>query len=251
MPPSKILPPEEFQSALVNGHFRKAERAIKAGQPLVDGPRFPLMVCAIQANSKHVEQHLDMVKRLLDGGANPNAVLPSSFAGTSLHAWVNAISMAELSIEHRLDFLDALLEYGADPWLVAPYARQKEAAAPLVVALLSTPLLFKAFLQRIPDEAVDTPVKYGMTLLHFAAMNTLDPRDAQEKMLPLLKKGARLDLCDGRNRTPLDLAIQGRREHAIAMLMEHQSAANKKKLECALEQALPSQDSASVARHRM
>lgn len=184
-----------------------------------------------QAPPDQAQQGLDIVKRLLAQGADPNAQTKYPTAGPAGDVRINPAPPGSspfhiAAASHNLELIKLLEAKGGNPNLI-----RKDGHSPFSVAVTAGDLAavqemvsHGADLQRrydptekIPDpvEAI-TLVRQNQTILHIAALS-----GSAEVIEFLYAKGARLDLKNSNNETPLDLADhQERYREAI----ERQSA---------------------------
>ena len=233
--------------ALINGHYDTAALlAEKGADPnLADSAGMAALYAAVDMNTlgevygrpprKFAERRsaLDLIKVLLEHGANPNAQLKSPALFRAHTPGEGTLAEGTTPLMRAAKNGDAaamrlLLDRGADPEL-----KQKNGATALMLAAglgrglgvfakdYATEAEMAAGVQVLLDRGVDVnaPNNNGQTALHFAAQAS----DAIVKLLAA--HGARLDAKDKNGRTPLDVALGGGRGRAGAVVAPRQSTA--------------------------
>jgi ankyrin repeat protein len=218
--------------AILNGHYDTAALLLKKGADpnLADSTGMAALYAAVDMNTlgevygRPARQQdsgdttaLDLMKLLLEQGANPNAELrtPTLFrAHTPGEPTLGqgATPLMRAAKNGDAAAMRLLLEHGADPTL----AQKNHTTALMLAAGLGRGLgVFakdyategqmieglKVLLDRHVD--VNATNDAGQTALHFAALNS----DTTVKLLA--EHGAELDIKDKQGRTPLDFALGG------------------------------------------
>ena len=130
-----------------------------------------------------------------------------------------AVSQGALEIANRL------LRAGANPNL-----RDQSDTTPLESALRNRKMAFAELLLNSGAD-IDLPDKHGQTLLHKAALGwtaeivEYNPSNIADEIARfLLSHGARVDVRDAEERTPLQIAVQNRNEEFIDVLLSQKVA---------------------------
>jgi uncharacterized protein len=218
--------------AILNGHYDTAALLLKKGADpnLADSTGMAALYAAVDMNTlgevygRPARQQdsgdttaLDLMKLLLEQGANPNAELrtPTLFrAHTPGEPTLGqgATPLMRAAKNGDAAAMRLLLEHGADPTLV-----QKNHTTALMLAAglgrglgvfakdYATEAQMIEGLKVLLDQHVDVNAvnDIGQTALHFAALNS----DTTVKLLA--EHGAELDIKDKQGRTPLDFALGG------------------------------------------
>jgi ankyrin repeat protein len=244
--------------AIINGHFDTAAvLLLKGADPnLADSTGMAALYAAVDMNtlgevygrpaqrpSSGDTSALDLIKLLLNHGANPNAQLKSPTlyrAHTPGEPNLNegATPLMRASKNGDAAAMRLLLDNGADPEL----AQKNHTTALMLAAGLgrglgvfakdyATETQMLEGLQILLDRHVnlDATNDAGQTAMHFAALSS----DATVKLLA--EHGAKLDIKDKQGRTPIDFALgaggRGRagalpvpRENTAALLRQLMSA---------------------------
>jgi len=218
--------------AIINGHFDTAALLLKKGADpnLTDSTGMAALFAAVDMNTlgevygrparkqdSGDTTALDLMKLLLEQGANPNAELrtPTLFrAHTPGEPTLGqgATPLMRAAKNGDAAAMRLLLEHGADPTL----AQKNHTTALMLAAGLGRGLgvFAKDYategqmvegLKVLLDQHVDVNAvnDSGQTALHFAALSS----DATVKLLA--EHGAELDVKDKQGRTPLDFALGG------------------------------------------
>jgi ankyrin repeat protein len=218
--------------AVINGHFDTAALLLKKGADpnLADSTGMAALYASVDMNTlgevygRPARQQdsgdttaLDLIKLLLEHGANPNGQLRTSTLFRAHTPGEPTLGQGATPLMRAAKNGDAaamrlLLEHGADPAL----AQKNHTTALMLAAGLGRGL--GVFARDYATEAqmiegvkvlLDQPVDInatndsGQTALHFAALSS----DATVKLLA--EHGADLDIKDKQGRTPLDFALGG------------------------------------------
>jgi ankyrin repeat protein len=227
-----------LQTAIFNGHYAFAKMLIEQGAPVNDGSLYIVIEMRNLAkytnrpnppDSEHGISHLDVVKLLVDKGANVNAeytktVPPRQAQGninvapgsTPLYRAVRGIDLASVKL---------LVEAGANPSMAL-----KDGSTPLMAAAgLGAPRggdeeVTEAGDRNDPVDVmkllVDTGADVnaandaGMTPMHYAVQRGVD-----RIIEYLASKGARFDVKNTQGRSPADLA-RGRTATLVKQLSQ-------------------------------
>jgi ankyrin repeat protein len=229
-----------MQTAIFNGHYAFAKMLIDKGAPVSDGSLYVAVEMRNLAkytnrpnppDSENGVSHLDVVKLLVDKGADVNAqyakrIPPRQAQGeinvppgaTALYRAVRAVDFASVTL---------LIDAGANPSLAL-----KDGSTPLMAAAgLGAPRggneeVTEAGDRNDPVEVMKLLVEkgadvnaindLGMTPMHYAVQ-----RGADRIIEYLAGKGARFDIKNKQGRTPADLA-RGRTAALVKQLTTQQ-----------------------------
>jgi ankyrin repeat protein len=227
-----------LQTAIFNGHYGFAKMLIESGAPVSDGSLYVAIEMRNLAKytnrpnppeSENGVSHLDVVKLLVEKGADVNAqyskrIPPRQAQGeinvppgaTALYRAVRAIDFASVKL---------LIDAGANPSLAL-----KDGSTPLMAAAgLGAPRggdeevteagdrndpvdVMRLLVEKGAD--VNAVNDLGMTPLHYAVQ-----RGADKTIEYLASKGARFDVKNKQGRTPVDLA-RGRTATLVKQLSQ-------------------------------
>jgi ankyrin repeat protein len=215
--------------AITNGHFDVAALLVEKGKAdlaLTDETGRAALYAAVEMHSpEHIINRppprpsgkldsLDLVKILLEHGANPNAQLRRAPRGGGSTQGEGATPLMRAAKTADVSMMRVLLDHGADPYvrLKRDHTTVLMVAAGLGWSYGSASYGGKPVSERAAVDAVALCLDHGLdinasnsdgtTALHGAAS-----KGADTVVQFLATKGARLDARDKRGRTPLDVAL--------------------------------------------
>jgi ankyrin repeat protein len=215
-----------LMTAIFNGHYDFAGMLIEAGADVNDGSLYLIIEMRNLAFYKNRPnppdkdknlRSLDVVKMLLDGGADPNRAytkkIPAREAQGEIRPVAGATPLYRATKSSDLPAIRLLMEKGADPSItVADHSTPLMVAAGLGAPLAVTEDTLENSTKGDPLDAVKLFVEagadvnaandQGFTAMHYAAQT------GRNRIVEFLaSKGARLDVKNKAGKTPLDLAM--------------------------------------------
>jgi ankyrin repeat protein len=212
-----------MQLAVVNGHYRLAAHLLDRGINADDGSLYlaidtrNLGFYAQRPNPPENDGdvgNIDIIERLLDAGADPNAVyekgIPERTVAGEINVPEGATPLDRATVANDLPVIRALIEHGADPSIAAAdgttplmhltgYTRRKFGGPPDVAGDPARIEAVRLLLEAGADvDAVQDET--GNTAAHYAAM-----RGAQDLVALLQEFGASFDIENADGKTPSNL----------------------------------------------
>lgn len=184
---------EQFNAAALSGDLKTVQQALRSHPKFVEDPQ------ALHDAAYH--GHVDVVARLLQGGANADALLPSAQHYRPLHRVIEFHKSAPKQSAHE-EIVQLLLQNGADVYhratalqltpialaaiggqnqfipLLLPYLESWDV---FTAAVLGEVRQVKTFLERDP-RCVLKADKNGMTALHYVAASRIGVDDEMISM---------------------------------------------------------------------
>jgi ankyrin repeat protein len=164
---------------------------------------------------------IDLVKKLLAKGANPNArtmKLTGAAGGGPFRRAIGELTPLHVAAKaNHEEVMRALVAAGADPKIKA------QANTPLLMSAVGSGRVgvVKYAYELAPE--IDAPNEYGSTVMHASVTGTLGVATQQEiceVIRFLAEKGAKLDEKDRTGRTPIAIADILPIDNAVELLTE-------------------------------